>query len=124
MKRFVSLCLCAMLFFALGACRGVAEKPFDVSDFIPGAASVIERSAGHAILEIPYAELQPVVEFYEVALAFVGSQQIKLDDTSEDFWAYTGTYGENHIIKIMIRASEKKVSILVNYLDEMGNPAE
>ena len=123
MKKIISACLCAaLLSLALASCRGVAEIPFDVSNFIPEAATVEELSAAHAIYEISGVTLQQTVEYYEVALAFVGSKQLMLNDTSEDFWDYTGTYGEKHVVRITMRATGDKVRVLVNYLDEMRQP--
>jgi len=119
MKRKISLCLCAALLFALASCRGVAERPFKVSDFIPEGATVTDQSAGHAVVELPGVTLQRAVQYYELALAFVGSQQIRLDDADENFWDYTGTYGEKHVVRITMRASEGTVRVLVNYLDEI-----
>jgi len=107
------------MLFGLASCRGVAERPFDVSDFVPHGATVTDRSAGHAVVELQGATLQQVVEFYELRLAFVNSQQIRLNDAEENFWDYTGIYGEKHVIKITIRATGDTVRVLINYLDEM-----
>jgi len=119
MKRIIPLCLCAVLLLTLASCRGVAERPFAVSDFIPHGATVTDQSAGHAVVELQGVTLEQVVEFYELRLAFVGSEQLRLNDADENFWDYTGTYGEKHVIKITIRATEATVRVLVNYLDEM-----
>jgi len=120
MKRIIPLCLCAAMLFCLAACRGVAEKPFDEHYFIPHEAIVLEQSEAHVILEIPGVTLRQAVEYYELALAFVGSEQIRLNDTDEDFWDYTGTYGEKHVVRITMRVMEGKIRVLVNYLDELG----
>jgi len=122
MKKIVPLCLCAVLLFALASCRGVAERPFNASDFISESATVVEQSAAHVILDFYGVTLKAVVDFYELRLAFVGSKQIRLDDTDEKFWDYTGTYGEKHVIKITMRVAEDRIRVMINYLDELGQP--
>ena len=124
MKKFIPLCLCAALLVSLAACRDVVEKPFNVYDFIPATNATVtvtveEQSEGHALLEIEGSTLQKVVEYYELALAFVHSEQIRLNDADENFWDYTGTYGEKHIVKIAARVNGDSIRVLVNYLDEM-----
>jgi len=122
MKKIIPLCLCAVLALGLAACRGVAEKPFDVNFFIPRGASVIEQMPGHTVLEIRNNPFELVVESYERALLLAGMQQVELDDTNDAFWTYTGTYEGNLTLKISIRDGDGKVRVLLDYFDEMRKP--
>jgi hypothetical protein len=119
MKKIIPLCLCAALLLTLASCRGVAEKPFAEISFIPNHAIVKEESPGHVIMEAPAGTFAQTVQFYEMALLFVGAQQIRRDDTSEDYWFYSGSYGDDYVVNISIRDAADKVQILVGYLNEM-----
>ena len=129
MKKIASLCLLfALALFALAGCRGVAEKPFAVDDFIPGSASVKEQSPGHAVLELPATEenhaamFAQTVTFYQEAIAFVGARQVSLDDGSGAYWSYTGTYGEDgRALQISVRDAGTKIQVLVSFLGEGKN---
>ena len=122
MKKFLVLCLCAALLFTLASCRDVAEKPFGDVQFIPGAATVIEQSPGHIVMEIADVAFEDVIRFYELAILTAGAQEITRDSTDDGFWSYTGVYGENRVLQITMRDGAEKVQILIGFVDEMKQP--
>ncbi|MDR2687501.1 MAG: hypothetical protein LBB75_07090 [Oscillospiraceae bacterium] len=122
MKKITPLCLCALLVFTLASCRGVAEKPFADVNFIPGYATIISQTPGHVVMEAQGVTLKQVIEFYELAIAYAGAQQLERDDTRDGYWSYTGTYDEGRTLQITIRDTGGTLQILVGHLDEVRNP--
>lgn len=118
MKKLIPIALSVVLLFALAGCR-VAS--FDTANFIPPFATVVEQSPGHLVLEAQRrpTTFEQAVEFYELPLHFLGAQQVELDDTRDDFWSYTGTYGDGNTIRIIISTTGDFIRILVSFTDEM-----
>lgn len=122
LKKILPLCLCAALLFGLASCREVAEKPFQDINFIPDYADVKEETAGYILMEVQGYTLEQVIQFYELAILYAGSQQLARDDTQDGYWSYTGTYGEGRTLRITLRDTGEQIQILVGYLEEMQGP--
>jgi len=120
MKKIMILCLCAVLLFALAACRGLAVRSFRAENFIPGFANVVEQSPGHLALdtENKAASFEEAVAFYEQALAAIGAQQTRLV-AFDARWDYKGTYGDGKEITVSIADQGSYIYIFVAFLGEI-----
>jgi hypothetical protein len=119
-QKILSLCLGALLLLSFAACRELVPQPFGHRMFIPGNAIIREQFPGHLVMESPSNSFEPLIEFYEEAIIFLGAVEIERDE-SEGFWYYAGTYGEqNNKLQISMRDTGTKVNIVVSFTDEMG----
>ena len=122
MKKIIPLCLCAVLLFSLAACREINPRPINEIKFKPDFAQVIEESPGHLLLEAQGVTFGYVLEYYQMALLTVGAKQSRPEEKTENYWAYTGVYGDGRTVKVVVRDLGSKIQILVGYADEIQNP--
>jgi len=118
-NKIAVLCLCAALLFGLASCRVIQPKDFPDVNFVPPFAEVLEETPSHILMEVSVIPMMQLIQFFELAILYSGSQEMSREDTQEDYWSYTGTYGDNRVLRITMRDAGEIVQIFVRFLDEL-----